>query len=74
MLPNIAFNEHEKRTDNHIPSGDPILFYEIELGDASEFKGKLKIYGVEIDGYRVSANRINRRAERDCRAAHIFTG
>ena len=47
------FNEHEKRTDNHIPSSDPILFYEIELGDASEFKGKLKIYGVEIDGYRI---------------------
>lgn len=47
------FKEHEKRVDNHIPSTDPILFYEIELGDASEFKGKLKIRGVEIDGYRV---------------------
>jgi hypothetical protein len=47
------FKEHEKRIDNHIPSTDPILFYEIELGDASEFKGKLKIRGVEVDGYRV---------------------
>jgi len=47
------FKEHEKRIDNHIPSTDPILFYEIELGDASEFKGKLKIRGVDIDGYRV---------------------
>ncbi len=47
------FKEHEKRTDNHIPSSDPILFYEIELGDASEFKGKLKIHGVDIDGYRI---------------------
>jgi hypothetical protein len=47
------FKEHEKRIDNHIPSTDPVLFYEIELGDASEFKGKLKIRGVDIDGYRV---------------------
>jgi hypothetical protein len=47
------FKEHEKRIDNHIPSTDPILFYEIELGDASEFKGELKIRGVEVNGYRV---------------------
>lgn len=47
------FKEHEKRIDNHIPSTDPVLFYEIELGDASEFKGKLMIRGVDIDGYRV---------------------
>jgi len=47
------FKEHEKRVDNHIPASDPILFYEIELGDASEFKGKLKIRGVDIGGYRI---------------------
>jgi hypothetical protein len=47
------FKEHEKRLDNHIPSGDPILFYEVELGDASEFKGKLKVCGTDIDGYRI---------------------
>lgn len=47
------FKEHEKRIDNHIPSTDPILFYEIELGDASEFKGKLMIRGVDIDGYKI---------------------
>ncbi|MEZ5426187.1 MAG: hypothetical protein R2747_07985 [Pyrinomonadaceae bacterium] len=47
------FKEHEKRTDNHIPSSDPILFYEIDLGDASDFKGKLKIRGVDIDGYKI---------------------
>jgi hypothetical protein len=29
------------------------VFYEIELGDASEFKGKLKIRGVDVDGYRI---------------------
>ncbi len=47
------FKEHEKRVDNHIPSSDPILFYEIKLGDASEFKGKLKIRGVDIEGYKI---------------------
>jgi hypothetical protein len=47
------FKEREKRVDNHIPSSDPILFYEIELGDASEFKGKLKIRGVDIEGYKI---------------------
>ena len=47
------FKEHEKRIDNHIPSTDPVLFYEIDIGDASEFKGKLKISGVEVDGYRI---------------------
>ncbi|HTK37320.1 MAG TPA: hypothetical protein VL325_02395 [Pyrinomonadaceae bacterium] len=47
------FKEHEKRVDNHIPSSDPIVFYEIETGDASEFKGKLKIRGIDVDGYRI---------------------
>ncbi|WP_263975697.1 hypothetical protein [Leptolyngbya sp. 7M] len=39
--------------DNHIPSSDPVLFYEIDLGDASEFRGKLRIRGVDIDGYKI---------------------
>ena len=47
------FKEHEKRIDNHIPSTDPILFYEVELGDASEFTGALKVRGVDIEGYQV---------------------
>jgi hypothetical protein len=47
------FKEREKRVDNHIPSSDPILFYEITPGDASEFKGKLFIHGVDIDGYKI---------------------
>lgn len=47
------FKEHEKRIDNHIPSTDPVLFYEIELGDASEFKGKLTIRGIDVEGYRI---------------------
>lgn len=47
------FKEHEKRVDNHIPSSDPIVFYEIETGDASEFKGKLFIRGIDVEGYRI---------------------
>lgn len=47
------FNEAEKRVDNHIPSTDPIIFYEVDLGDASEFRGKLKIQGFEIGGYKI---------------------
>ena len=47
------FKEHEKRIDNHIPSSDPVIFFEIEVGDASEFTGKLKVTGVDMSGYRV---------------------
>ena len=47
------FKEHEKRVDNHIPATDPVLFYEIEPGDSSEFKGKLFIRGVDVDGYKI---------------------
>lgn len=47
------YKEHEKRVDNHIPSSDPVLFYEVETGDASEFRGRLLIRGVDVDGYRI---------------------
>ncbi len=47
------YKEYEKRVDNHIPSSDPIIFYEVDVGDASEFKGKIKVHGVEVDGYRI---------------------
>ena len=45
--------EREKRTDNHIPSGDPILFFEVTPGDASEFSGVLEVCGERVDGHRV---------------------
>src|SRR6478672_1359457 len=35
--------EREKRTDNHIPPGEPILFFEVTTSDASEFSGVLRI-------------------------------
>jgi hypothetical protein len=47
------FKEHEKRVDNHIPANDPILFYEIDIGDASEFTGELQICGIDIAGYKI---------------------
>jgi hypothetical protein len=45
--------ETEKRDDNHIPSGEPILFFEVTPGDASEFSGVLRIRGERVDGYKV---------------------
>lgn len=48
-----ARKEHEKRTSNHIPGGEPILFFEVTPGDASEFSGTLSIRGETVDGYRI---------------------
>jgi hypothetical protein len=45
--------ESEKRTDNHIPAGEPVLFFEVTPGDASDFSGVLKISGENVDGFRV---------------------
>lgn len=45
--------ETEKRNDNHIPAGEPVLFFEVTPGDASEFSGVLKISGEKVEGFRV---------------------
>ena len=47
------FKEREKRADNHIPTSDPVLFFEVAPGDASEFSGILKVSGVDVGGFRV---------------------
>jgi hypothetical protein len=47
------FKEREKRSDNHIPTSDPVLFFEVAPGDASEFSGVLKVKGVDVSGFRV---------------------
>lgn len=47
------FKEREKREDNHIPTRDPVLFFEIVPGDASNFSGALKVEGFEVEGHRV---------------------
>jgi hypothetical protein len=48
-----AHKEHEKRTSNHIPPGEPILFFEVTPGDASEFAGTLAIRGETVEDYRI---------------------
>ena len=45
--------EKEKRLDNHIPAGEPILFFEVTPGDASEFSGVLKVRGESVDGFKI---------------------
>lgn len=45
--------EREKRTDNHITPNEPILFFEVIPGDASEFSGILKINGENVGSFQV---------------------
>ena len=45
--------EFEKRTDNHIPAGEPIIFFEVTPGDASEFSGVLQIRGERVGNFRI---------------------
>lgn len=45
--------EKEERWNNHIPSNEPILFFEVRPGDASDFSGLLKIRGVQVGSYRI---------------------
>ena len=52
-LEEYKFKDKEKREDNHLPQEEPIIFFEVTPGDASEFSGRLIIKGYNIDGYRV---------------------
>lgn len=45
--------EKEERWNNHIPANDPILFFEVRGGDASDFSGTLKVRGVQVGNYRI---------------------
>ncbi len=45
--------EREKRANNHIPTRDSVIFFEVRPSDASEFSGALKVRGVSVGGYRV---------------------
>jgi hypothetical protein len=45
--------EREEREASHIPAGDPVLFLEVEVRDASDFTGTVLVRGVEIEGFRV---------------------
>ena len=48
-----ARKEREQREDNHIPEGQPILFLEVDVEDASEFTDVLEVRGLEIGGHKV---------------------
>ncbi len=45
--------EKEERWNNHIPSDDPVLFFEVRPGDASDFSGVLRVRGVQIGNYKI---------------------
>jgi hypothetical protein len=45
--------EREVREDTHLPPDEPVLFFEVMVGDASEFEDVLKVKGVEVAGYRI---------------------
>ena len=45
--------EREEREASHIPKGDPVLFLEVNVRDASEFAPDIDVTGEEIDHYRV---------------------
>jgi hypothetical protein len=45
--------EKEQREDNHIPAGEPILFLEVSVEDASEFEDVLEVSGVEVGDHKV---------------------
>ena len=48
-----ARKEQEQREDNHIPPGEPILFLEVAVEDASEFEDVLEVKGVEVGDHKV---------------------
>jgi hypothetical protein len=45
--------EREEREASHIPRGDPVLFLEATVKDASDFVSRVKVKGEEIGGYRI---------------------
>jgi hypothetical protein len=38
---------------HHLPDDDAILFLEVQPGDASDFSGVLRVYGVNVGGFHV---------------------
>lgn len=45
--------EREERESSHIPPGDPVIFLEVTIDDASEFAPVLRLTGEQIGEYRV---------------------
>ena len=49
--------EREEREASHIPRGDPVLFLEVTVSDASEFAPSLHVYGHRVGAYRILRTR-----------------
>jgi hypothetical protein len=45
--------EREEREANHIPTGEPVLFLEVTVQDASEFASQVHVRGQELSGFRI---------------------
>jgi hypothetical protein len=45
--------EREEREASHIPPGDPVLFVEVTVQDASDFASNVMVQGEEVGGFRV---------------------
>ena len=47
----------EATESHHVPSTAPVLFLEVQPGDASEFSDVLKLHGLDVGGHRVLRSR-----------------
>jgi hypothetical protein len=45
--------DREARADHQMPEDAPLLFLEVDVKDASNFSGVLKVRGFDVGGYRV---------------------
>ncbi|MGI8649181.1 MAG: amino acid transporter, partial [Rubrobacter sp.] len=48
-----AVKEREQHEDNHIPTGETIIFLEVDVADPSEFADVVEVRGVEVGKYKV---------------------
>jgi hypothetical protein len=48
-----VLKEREEREAAHIPFGDPVVFLEVEVRDASDFAGMVMVRGTVIGGFQV---------------------
>ncbi len=48
-----TLKELEVRYDTHLPPGDPVLFLEIAVEDASEFADVIEVKGVQVGNFQI---------------------
>ncbi len=49
----LIIKERQERASSYIPDGEPIIFLEVTVSDASDFKSDLHVRGIERDGFEV---------------------